>query len=147
MRTVRIIEGIYGYRNKNGMVRPKHIGETVELTDEEAERIVHLNVAEFVTSEPVATAPVTNEDKGQCDNTGDNENASQEDEEAVCHLDPEQLKELKMDELRKMAEEMGVETHGLNTKAKLIDAICSEPVTPGDDDDETPPEIGAGAPV
>ena len=44
------------------------------------------------------------------------------------HLDPEQLKTMTKAELEQMAEDMGLNTDGLKTKADLIAAIAAEPV-------------------
>lgn len=149
MSTVKIIEGVYGYRNAHGMVRPKHIGETVDLPKAEAARLVALGVAEYVAAETVATDPAPQEAGEQCDTMADNENSANSDGEIVGNLDPEQLKDLKMEELKDLATGMGVDTKGLNSKAKLIDAICkvTVQVEEVDADGEIPPELGAGAPV
>ena len=55
MRDVVIKIGVYGRRDKKGRVLPVAKGERVTLSDEEAARLVDLDVASYV--EPTATAP------------------------------------------------------------------------------------------
>ena len=76
-------------------------------------------------------------------------------DEAVAHLDPDQLKELTNAELKKMAEEMGIDTAKLKTKAQLIEVITAVDVAPGPDEDgegveddgEVPPTFDAAEAV
>lgn len=49
------------------------------------------------------------------------------------HLDRGQLEEMKADDLKRLAEDMGIETKGLK-KAQLIDAIVREEITVGEED-------------
>ncbi len=55
MRDVVIKIGVYGRRDKKGRVLPVAKGERVTLSDEEAARLVDLDVASYV--EPTAKAP------------------------------------------------------------------------------------------
>ena len=64
MKKVKIINGVYGARdNKTSRVTPVSIGGTVEVSDEEAARLVGFKVAAYVDEEfpanGVATSPVT----------------------------------------------------------------------------------------
>lgn len=49
------------------------------------------------------------------------------------HLDRGQLEEMKADDLKRLAEDMGIETKGLK-KAQLIDAIVREEITVDEED-------------
>ena len=49
------------------------------------------------------------------------------------HLDREQLEDMKMDDLKRLAADMGLDTKGLK-KAQLVDAISGEEVTVDADD-------------
>lgn len=49
------------------------------------------------------------------------------------HLDRGQLEEMKADDLKRLAEDMGIETKGLK-KAQLIDAIVCEEITVDEED-------------
>ena len=66
-------------------------------------------------------------------------------------LDPEQLKELTNAKLKELAEEMGIDTAKLKTKAQLIAAITDVPLEnaiSGEEDDEgAPAGLGAEGPV
>lgn len=110
-------------------------------------RLVLLGVAVFAEESPLkAVATPLGEANGR--QTGENlpeeENAAQGEETA--HLDPEQLRTLTNGKLRELAEEMGIETGSLRTKAQLIEAITAEDVSAGADD-EPPPTLAAEAPV
>lgn len=53
------------------------------------------------------------------------------------HLDPEDLSRMKIDDLRKLAADMGINTAHLKKKTELIDAIVSMEVAAGSQDPET----------
>ena len=72
----------------------------------------------------------------------------------TAHLDPEQLKELTNAKLRELAEDIGIDTAKLKTKAQLIAAITDVPLEDaisendgGVDDGEAPPALTPEAPV
>lgn len=58
------------------------------------------------------------------------------------HLDKGQLDSMKLADLKKLAEDMGIDTKGLKSKADLVAAIAAEEVEAGDivDPDDTDPE-------
>lgn len=129
---IKIIKGVYGYMTKSGTVKPKtEKDEPFELTAEQEARLVSLGVAVYVEDAP-AKVP-------------DNEQMK---DEATAHLDPEQLAELTNAKLKELAEEMGIDTKNLKTKAQLIEAITSVDVIPGhvedvEDDGEELPDFDA----
>ncbi len=107
---IKIISGVYGYLDKNGCVKPKtEKDDPFELTKEQEARLVGLGVAEYVSAP--GNEPETDEFGG--------------------YLDPEQLGELTNAQLKELAEEMGIDTKKLTTKAKLIEAITAANVAPG----------------
>ena len=107
---IKIISGVYGYLDKNGCVKPKtEKDDPFELTKEQEARLVGLGVAEYVSAP--GSEPETDEFGG--------------------YLDPEQLGELTNAQLKELAEEMGIDTKKLTTKAKLIEAITAANVAPG----------------
>ena len=137
---IKIIQGKYGYLDKNGIVKPKTAeDEPFELTAAEEARLVERNVAEYVNTPAKENGQENGQDGGQM--TG--------------HLDPEQLAEWTNAQLKDLAEEMGIDTKKLTTKAKLIEAIVSVEVTPGpvvdgediEDDGEQPPTFDAAEAV
>lgn len=108
-------------------------------------RLVAQKVAAFVPTEHVvgvATPPVGADD----DQTGNGSAALGNGAEGAeaGYLAPEQLSALTCDRLRALAEDMGISTGKLKTKAQLIDAIISKPVVPGND---APPTLSAEPPV
>lgn len=129
---IKIIKGVYGYMTKSGTVKPKtEKDEPFELTAEQEARLVSLGVAAYVEDAPAKVS--------------DNEQMK---DEATAHLDPEQLAELTNAKLKELAEEMGIDTKNLKTKAQLIEAITSVDVIPGpvedvEDDGEELPDFDA----
>lgn len=108
-------------------------------------RLVAQKVAVFVPeehAEDVATPPAGSDENQAVDDTTALNDAAEDEE--TGHLDPEQLSALTCDRLRALAEDMGISTGKLKTKAQLIDAIISMPVVPGND---APPTLSAEPPV
>ena len=63
----------------------------------------------------------------------------------MCIRDSEDLADMTVANLKKMAADMGIDTKALKTKDALIQAICAEEVYPGEPMDG--PDLGAEAPV
>ena len=148
---VRIICGSYGYRTKYG-VKPVMLGETCEVDGMEAGRLVGLGIAEIVdapTSPSAAApassaaAPASSAAEQEYNDTPAEENAAEK--PAAAHLVPEDLADMTVANLKKMAADMGIDTKALKTKDALIQAICAEEVYPGEPMDG--PDLGAEAPV
>lgn len=142
---IKIVKGVYGYVDKHGFVRPKDCNsDPFETSPEQEARLVKLGVAEYV-GEPEKAEPVNEPAQAQISEIG----------EEATHLDPEQLKELTNAELKTMAEDMGIDTAKLKTKAQLIEAITAVDVAPGPDEDgegveddgEAPPAFDAAEAV
>ena len=133
---IKIVKGVYGYVDKHGFVRPKDCNsEPFNTSPEQEARLVKLGVAEYV-DEPAKAEPVNETAQVQ----------SPKNDEVAAHLDPEQLKELTNAELKKMAEEMSIDTAKLKTKAQLIEAITAVDVAPGPDEDSEGMEDDGEAP-
>lgn len=62
----------------------------------------------------------------------------------TAHLDKAQLESMKADDLRKLAEEMGIDTKPLKNKAAIIEAITAVEVEPGLETDEDGNEADFG---
>ena len=76
--------------------------------------------------------------------------AEEEQQEAKYHLDKAQLDEMKFDDLKKLAADMGIDITGIKKKADLVDAIAAVEVEPGepvDDENEVDYGEGAGSPT
>ena len=108
MKEVKIIKGTYGHK-VNGRVKPVSLGGTVELQDEEAQRLVDLEVAEYVNV-------FTDNDKLNADNE------KEEDEIITTHLDRTQLETMKLEDLKRLATDMGIDVKTLK-KAEIIDLV------------------------
>lgn len=157
MKRVKITNGLYGYRPEGAKhPRPVSAGGLCVVTDTEAARLASLGVGvvledipEEDTTGAVATPVEDEDDEGAgVDTPGQDEPAEGEE---TAHLDPEQLKELTNAKLKELAEEMGIDTAKLKTKAQLIAAITDVPLEDaisGEEDDEgAPAGLGAEGPV
>ena len=138
MKRVKITDGLYGYRPKGAKhPQPAPAGSLCIVTDAEAARLASLGVG------------VVLEDIPEEDTTG--AVATPAEGEETAHLDSEQLKELTNAKLKELAEEMGIDTAKLKTKAQLIAAITDVPLEDaisGEEDDEgAPAGLGAEGPV
>lgn len=157
MKRIKITNGLYGYRPEGAKhPRPVPAGGLCVVTDTEAARLTSLGVGvvledipEEDTTGAVAT-PVEGEDGAGPGVDTPGQNGPAEGEE-TAHLDPEQLKELTNAKLKELAEEMGIDTAKLKTKAQLIAAITDAPledaISDEEDDEGAPSGLGAEGPV
>jgi len=143
---VEILCGGYGCRTKTG-IHTAMRGEQCEVSESEARRLIGLGVAKspYITDRGTANAlaatPATAE--------GGNDTPADETRQSgaeTAHLDPNQLQDMTVAELKKLAADMGIETKQLKTKDELVEAICAEDVVPGDESTETP-ELSAAMPT
>lgn len=68
---------------------------------------------------------------------------AQKQQETKYHLDKTQLDEMKFDDLKKLAADMGIDIIGIKKKADLVDAIAAAEVEPGEPvDDENEVDYG-----
>ena len=124
-----------------------------ELPCEEEARLVRRNVAEYarvpVTERvpPVATLAEPDVDCEPCANMGSEESPA-EGLETAC-LDVGQLQEMTVSDLKRLAEDMGIDTAKLRKKAQLIAAIADVPIETAIEEggSDVPPSLEVGAPV
>lgn len=121
---IRIISGVC--RTELGI---KRVGdEPFTLTPAAEERLVKRKVAAYVYTEvpvePVATPLVDQNDDGTGVNTSDAEVAA-EGEENATSLGVDQLRSMKLDHLKQLAEDMGIDTEALRTRADYARAIAA----------------------
>ena len=111
----------------------------------EAGRLVGLGVAEIVDAPaaPFAAVPASSAAEQEYNDTPAEKSAAEK--PAAAHLVPEDLADMTVANLKKMAADMGIDTKALKTKDALIQAICAEEVYPGEPMDG--PDLGAEAPV
>lgn len=152
MLTVKIISGTYGY-NTGKHIEPKdRKSEPFMLSEDEANRIVALGIAEIVSKE-VATGGNGEENNSAGVNPNNDENGSKVENEGekknAGHLDEGQLKEMTNKDLKSLAEDMGVDTSKMKVKNDYIQAILDVEVSvPNNDENgENPPDLSAEAPV
>lgn len=98
------------------------------LPPEEAQRFIDRKVAARVYEEAplelVATPPVAPEDDGAGVNSTE-EKTGAEGEETAANLDVDQLKTMKLDDLKQLAKDMGVDTTDLRTRNDYAKAIAA----------------------
>lgn len=107
---IKIVQGTYGYKDKNGIVRPKTSkDEPFSLPAEQEARLVGLGVAEYVH-------PVDMETPIGFDET------PPELPDGVTGI-PEYNTGMKADELRAIAKDMGLTFKVGTTKAEMVEAM------------------------
>lgn len=145
MVKIRVTRGGCGISYKDDHGTKRHALKTPEdgpfMCDEaQAERLVHLGVAAYVTGK-VSEAPQ--------DPDAETDPCNQEPEKATGHLDAAELESWDYNQLKKLAADMGVTPKG-KKKADLIASITAAEVTPGNNtdpsEDDDLPELGAADP-
>jgi len=151
MREIVIKTGVYGRRDERGRVQPVTKGERVTLSDEEAARLVALEVAVYADAptqasdappapppggeeEPEALQYTTGDDSATEAATGGKDGGSVDAEVA-------RLERMSKADLESMARDMGVDISGAknNHERAVLIAAADEA-----EDGEEPPELSAG---
>ena len=115
-RMIKIVKGVYGYRNKNGVIEPKTAASPAfSLTEEQEMRLVKRKVAVFVENSEVAPVQPGNLQ--------------------------EQLENMNINDLKKLAKEKGIDQ---GNKKDMIAAIL-ELEEQGQEED-APPKLDAQIP-
>lgn len=132
MKTIKIILGTYGYM-KNGTPPVDLIdknSEPIEVSDEEAARLIDSGVAvEVKAAVPTSAPAATQEPKGT-------EEPVTDAPMVTGHLDAEALKGYSYNDLRRLAKDLGLDTTGKTEE--LIERIASAQVqAPATEDDGT----------
>ena len=105
---IHIVRGVYGYLDKDGIVRPKTDADApFELAPEQEERLVRLGVAEYVGK--VNSAPVTEAEPGVSTEEAPTDGIS--------------LADLSVKELREIGKEYGLTFKVGISKAEMVAAI------------------------
>lgn len=138
MKKIRIINGVYCCRISEGVTERKTPDDPAfEVSDEEAERLVGLKVAEYedqVKDLGTDTAPKSSPDKAA------DTNNSMRPETDSSYDDS-----MKFDELKKIAREYGISKarlHKMRSKREVISAIDAA-VEKASSKNEEAPKIGA----
>lgn len=123
---IKIINTTYGHRpilpngQKSHYVIPVRPGEPpIEVEQAEGERLIALGVAAEVTPEKItAQEPEAPEGASEAKTEGDAEKVS--------------LDSMSFNELKALAQEMGLDVGGIRSKAGMIEAITTAQEDPGD---------------
>jgi len=147
---VKIISGTYGHKVGKYIEPKDRQSEPFEVDDAEAKRIIALGIAEMFV-EGVATSEKPQNESGANANPSEQENAAEGENEGENtiegNLDAKQLETLTIKELKKLADDMGIDTSKMKVKADYINAIVAETVEAPVDDGEAPPDLSAEAPL
>lgn len=132
---IKMIMGVYGFMDKDGIIRPKTAADDpFELLPEQEERLVRLGVAQYV--ENVKSAPVSpvEQDPIDIEVTPDVEHA---------------LSELSVKELREIGKDYGLTFKIGTSKADMVAAIeaAEAELMDADEDDEPAPVFDASEAV
>jgi len=154
MRDVVIKAGVYGRRDEKGRVQPVAKGERVTLSDEEAARLVALDVAAYADaparapSTPPAPPPGGEEPPAPPQDAPGEEPPAEPPvsggEGDPAAVEVARLERMQRPDLEQMATDLGVDSaaiFGAKNKHDLAVLIVAagEP-----EDGETPPDLGAG---
>ena len=143
MRDVVIKTGVYGRRDEKGRVLPVAKGERVTLSDEEAARLVALDVAVYADTPtkapdtPPAPPPGGEEELGTPQDTP----AADGKEGGSIDAEVAKLERMQKGDLEQMAADMGLDVSGAKTKRDLAVLIVAAGEPEGG---EVPPDLGAG---
>ena len=131
---IKIVQGVYGFLDKSGIVRPKtEADEPFELLPEQEARLVALGVAEYV-DEPEGEHEAGGADlqdvEVELDPIGFDETPPEE--------EPVDLATLTVNELREIGKEYGITFKANAKKAEMIKAIMEAQAEIAEDDESEP---------
>ena len=111
---IKIVQGVYGYLDKDGIVRPKtEADEPFTLTPEQEERLVRLGVAVLVGAAAEAPAAEPDQEEPEQYPIGFDE----------APVDERGLEEYSVKELREIGKDYGLTFKVGMSKAEMIQAI------------------------
>ncbi len=150
MKAVKIKAGVYGHRTESGRVIPIAKGERVALPDEEAARLVALDVAVYTDTTQAPATPATppvvsgappNQSMDTPGEEGPSEAVPGGGEAISADMEVTRLERMPKADLERMAQDMGVDTSGAKNKHDLAVLIVAAGVA---DDSDALPDLGAG---
>lgn len=142
---IRIIAGVYGYR-ENGIITPKDKdSKPFSLNPEREAELVHLGIAEYIDIDKVEEKKEPEQPDESCDQKRDIDYDE-------YHEKPEYDNEMKLEQLKKIANEHGIETRAMRSKAEVLHALDQyfaeeNEDTEADESEEDLPVFGAIDPV
>ena len=138
---IKIIKGVYGHV-ENGNIIPKNSkSEPFSLSPEREEELVSCGVAAYVEKEETSiSAKSINDSKDE----KEEHKEPQEDTDSEKISDkPEYSEEMKIAELKELADEYGIEVSGLKSKVEIIKSLDEYFESLEDSDGELPPTFDA----
>lgn len=152
---IQIISGTYGFRPDGGSrVMPINMGETCDVSAEEAERLVSLGVARYVAADAVKTDDAAVNDDSTGGNMGGNKTPSAVNTDGVDipdtldivdgHFTEESLREMTNANLAKLGEDLGLDVKKCKTKDDFVELLAGielDIAETEDDDDENLPNL------
>ena len=148
---IQITNGTYGHtpilpdgRKSRYVVPVNRKTGPIDVEPEEAARLVEAGVAEYVTDEPAKAAkapeapaeePADEEPEAPAEEPVAEELEAPAEETVTGHLDGTDLESMTFAELKALAQDMGIETGKIKSKAAMIEAITAVEVeAPADED-------------
>ena len=143
MTLIRIVNGCYAAHPDGGRLKVIDKGQTVEVPEDEAARLVNLGVAAYV-KEPVLMADLPTEPIPEVapSDTPDEEENEATDEMIPGHLDEEELRSMPFQQLKKLAADCGLQVGKLRSRENIVKAL-TEMTVYVDAEDEVPPSMEA----
>ena len=148
MTLIRIVNGCYAAHPNGGRLQVIDKGQTVEVPEDEAARLVSLGVAAY-EKEPVLMADLPTEPIPEAapSDTPDEEENEATDEMIPGHLipghlDEEELRSMPFQQLKKLAADCGLQVGKLRSRENIVKALAEMTVFV-DAEDEVPPSMEA----
>ena len=115
MTLIRIVSGCYAAHPNGGRLKVIDKGQTVEVSEDEAARLVNLGVAAYV-KEPVLMADIPSAPVSE-DATSDTT------DEEVNEAPEESLEDMPFEQLKQLAKESGLPVGKLRSRTNIIKAL------------------------
>lgn len=128
MAIIKILQGTYGSRDGKGRVHPIFKGERVEVSDQEALRLVRLGVAEIIARStaypPVVPQTAPDPEQMPQDTAGERTPAAPAGEPSDT-MSAAALERMTKADLEQMAQDMGIDISGAKNNRERADLIAA----------------------
>lgn len=119
---IKIVKGIYGYRNQEGVIEPKNTASSpFSLTEEKEAELVRKGIAVYVDEFPYTES---DEDGGEDASPGENSEDISPGENGEYVQENTDIWNMDYNELQRYAKELGISAKG--TKAELTERISEK---------------------
>lgn len=145
---IQITKGTFGYYNGRKIVPITSTDGPQQFDPELEERLVKEGVAKYVDGLQEPADPENPDPAGAPVPEDPTKDGQPEGEPETPEGDkPEYSEDMKLDELKEIAEAYGIDASAMRKKADVIAAIEAAKADGTADDDEEPPQIGAADPI